>query len=92
MKGFEEFDSMDELKQAIAHLTKKYESLRHVERASKLAEAREIVETYQITAEELGFKLTGSRNEMATEKRATKRITPEEKAPQQVKSNQQPLW
>ena len=92
MKGFEEFDSMDELKQAIAHLTNKYESLRHVERAGKLAEAREIVETYQISAEELGLRLSSPRIEAATEKRASKRTTPEDQAPQQAKSHQQPLW
>lgn len=92
MKSLDDLGSLDELKQAIAHLTQKYESLRNEERAGKLAEAREIVATYQITAEELGFKQTVSRAESATEKRATKRVAPDEPVSQPIRSPQQPLW
>lgn len=92
MKSLDDLGSLDELKQAIAHLTQKYESLRNEERAGKLAEARDIVATYQITAEELGFKPAMSRAENATEKRATKRVAQEEPAAQPARSAQQPLW
>lgn len=57
MKNLEGFDSIDDLKQAIQQLTQKYEILRQDERAAKIAEAKELIENYSLTAEELGLSL-----------------------------------
>jgi DNA-binding protein H-NS len=57
MKNLEGFDSIDDLKQAIQQLTQKYETLRQDERAAKIAEAKELIENYSLTAEELGLSL-----------------------------------
>jgi hypothetical protein len=39
MKSLDDIGSLDDLKKTIAELTQKYETLRHAERAGKLAEA-----------------------------------------------------
>lgn len=92
MKSLDDFGSLDELKQTIAQLTQKYESLRQEEREGKLAEARKIVETYQITAEELGFGSAPARQEAPPPKKPSKRADPDDIALPQTKSQQQALW
>lgn len=92
MKSLDEFGSLDELKQTIAQLTLKYESLRQQERQAKLAEARKTIETYQLTAEELGFGSAPARQEAPPAKKMVKRSDHEDIAAPQTKVQQQALW
>lgn len=92
MKSLDEFGSLDELKQTIAQLTQRYESLRQEEREGKLAEAKKIIETYQITAEELGFGSAPARQDAPTAKKTLKRAEHEDSAAPQTKRQQQALW
>ena len=92
MESLEGFDSIDELKQAISHLTKKYESLRLDERSAKIAEAKEIIDSYELTAEELGFSQATSIKKPAVEKKVVKRRTAADMEEQSPNGGQQGLW
>lgn len=92
MKSLDEFGSLEELKQTITQLTQRYESLRQEERQGKLAEARKIIETYQLTAEELGFGSTPARQEAPPAKKMIKRADHEDIPLPPTKSPQKALW
>lgn len=92
MKSLDDIGSLDDLKKTIAELTQKYETLRQAERAGKLAEAREIIETFQITAEELGFSAAAPRADALVDKKPAKRMPRDKATDPQSKTLQQPLW
>lgn len=92
MKNLEDFDSIDDLKKAISNLTQKYEQLKHNERTAKISEVKEIIEIYDLSAEELGFGRATAVKKPAMEKTAVRRrmsSVAEEQAPN---SGQQGLW
>lgn len=92
MKDLEDFDSIDELKKAISHLTQKYEQLKHDERATKIAEARDIIESYELTAEELGFSQATPPKKPPIEKTVVRRKPSTAIGEPTPNSGQQGLW
>lgn len=92
MKSLDDIGSLDDLKKTIAELTQKYETLRQAERAGKLAEALEIIETFQFTAEELGFTTVAPRADPHVDKKPSKRMLRDEATAPHPTTLQQPLW
>lgn len=92
MKNLEDFDSIDELKAVISHLTQKYEQLKHDERATKIAEVRDIIESYELTAEELGFSTATPPKKPTIDKAVIRRKPPAAIGESSPNSGQQGLW
>lgn len=92
MKNLEGFDSIDDLKKAISQLTQKYEQLKQDERPTKIAEARAIIEDYELTAEELGLSQTTATQKTNVDRPAARRKSSTSTRETPSDGGQQGLW